>query len=311
MSLPILVVFALALLLGFTALLLLLKVNSKARNAEVNLRMRVLGDDAAAEALANHAAANSGNPLVKLVGNLFWRAGIELAPDAVGRGLWIAAALIPVLLLILGWIAGLMAISLAVVIVFGVLSRNAARRRHKIVEQLPTYLEAVMRVLAAGNTLEESLAAAARESPEPIRPLFTSIGRQVRLGAPVETVLAEAGEVHRLRDLKVIALAAAINRKYGGSLRHVMKSLINNIRQRDVAARELRALTAETRFSAMVLGIIPTSLSLWIFSRNREFYLNMWADPTGKVLLIVSILMQVAGVIVLFRMMNATEDPDA
>lgn len=310
MSLPILVVFALALLLGFGALLLLLKANANSRNDEVNLRMRVLGDDAAAEVLANSPTAGT-NPLVKLVTNLFWRAGIELPTESIIRGLWIAAALVPVLLLVLGWLAGLMAIALAVVIVFGVLSRNAARRRTKIVEQLPTYLEAVMRVLAAGNTLEESLAAAARESPDPIRPLFTSIGRQVRLGAPVETVLAEAGEVHRLRDLKVIALAAAINRKYGGSLRHVMKSLISNIRQRDVAARELRALTAETRFSAMVLGIIPTSLSLWIFSRNREFYINMWADPTGKILLIVSILMQVAGVIVLFRMMNATEDPDA
>lgn len=310
MSLPILVVFALALLLGFGALLLLLKANANSRNDEVNLRMRVLGDDAAADLLANSATAGT-NPLVKLVTNLFWRAGIELPTESVGRGLWIAVALVPVLLLILGWLAGLMAIALAVVIVFGVLSRNAARRRTKIVEQLPTYLEAVMRVLAAGNTLEESLAAAARESPDPIRPLFTSIGRQVRLGAPVETVLAEAGEVHRLRDLKVIALAASINRKYGGSLRHVMKSLINNIRQRDVAARELRALTAETRFSAMVLGVIPTSLSLWIFSRNREFYLNMWADPTGRILLIVSIAMQVVGVIVLFRMMNATEDPDA
>lgn len=310
MSLPILVVFALALLLGFGALLLLLKANANSRTDEVNLRMRVLGDDAAAEALASSSTAGA-NPLVKLVTNLFWRAGIELPTESVSRGLWIAVALVPVLLLVLGWLAGLMAIALAVAIVFGVLSRNAARRRTKIVEQLPAYLEAVMRVLAAGNTLEESLAAAARESPDPIRPLFTSIGRQVRLGAAVETVLAEAGEVHRLRDLKVIALAASINRKYGGSLRHVMKSLINNIRQRDVAARELRALTAETRFSAMVLGVIPTSLSLWIFSRNREFYLNMWADPTGRILLIVSIVMQVAGVIVLFRMMNATEDPDA
>ena len=236
MSLPILIVFALALLLGFGALLLLLKANANSRNDEVNLRMRVLGDDAAAEALANSATAKA-NPLVRLVTNLFWRAGIELPTESVTRGLWIAAALVPVLLLVLGWLAGLMAIALAVVIVFGVLSRNAARRRTKIVEQLPTYLEAVMRVLAAGNTLEESLAAAARESPDPIRPLFTSIGRQVRLGAAVETVLAEAGEVHRLRDLKVIALAASINRKYGGSLRHVMKSLINNIRQRDVAAR--------------------------------------------------------------------------
>lgn len=309
MALPALLMFLLALLMAVGAGLLFLKASSGARRDEVNLRMRVLGEDAAAEALA--AAPDQGNLLVRLVGTLFWRAGIELSPEAVGRGLLAFVALVPLLFLLLGFLGGLLAVGIALALVFGVLSRNAARRRAKIVEQLPAFLESVMRVLAAGNTLEEALSAAARESPDPIRPLFMSIGRQVRLGAPVEAVMSEAGAVHRLRDLKVIALAAAINRKYGGSLRHVMKSLITNIRQRDVAARELRALTAETRFSAVVLAIIPVSVSLWIFIRNREYYFTMWSDSTGKILLMMSVLLQVVGVFVLYRMMNSTEDPDA
>ena len=217
----------------------------------------------------------------------------------------------PLLLLLLGPLAGLLAIGLAIVAVFGVLSRNAARRRAKIVEQLPSFLEATMRILAAGNTLEESLGSAARDSPDPIRPLFISIGRQVRLGASVESVLAEAGEVHRLRDLKVMALAAAINRKYGGSLRGVLKSLISTIRSRDSAARELRALTAETRFSALVLAVIPVTLSFYIFTKNKGYYTGMWADPSGRMFLIASVFLQIGGVAILWRMMNSTGDPDS
>ena len=108
----------------------------------------------------------------------------------------------------------------------------------------------------------------------------------------------------------MVALAAAINRKYGGSLRQVMKSLITNIRQRDTAARELRALTAETRFSALVLSVIPVSLSFYIFLQNRNYYAGMWADGTGRWVLMLSVLLQVAGVIVLWRMMNRTGDSD-
>lgn len=302
----ILVVFLLAALCAGAAGLMLVKAGRDSRNDEVQLRLRVLGDDV----LPAPAATGEGNLVVRVVGRLFLRAGIELAPERIGRGLLAAVALVPLLLLMLGALAGTLMIGLSLVMVVGVLSRNAARRRRLIIEQLPAFLETVMRVLSAGNTLEEALAASAREAPDPIRPLFISIGRQVRLGAPVETVLAEAGDIHRLRDLKVMSLAAAINRKYGGSLRNVLKSLITNIRRRDVAARELRALTAETRFSAVVLAIIPVSLSLYIFAHNRDYYWTMWSDGTGRWLLVASVLLQIAGVAVLFRMMNETEEDD-
>lgn len=303
------VVFFFALVLAAIAAGLLLRAEGKARKTEMALRLRVLGDDADAHLLSR--AKPIANPLLRFVTDLLTRSGSDIEPERVGRGLLIAAAAAPLLLLLLGPLAGLLAAGLAVVAVFGVLSRNAARRRAKLVEQLPVFLESVLRVLAAGNTLEESLGAAARDSPDPIRPLFISIGRQVRLGAPVEAVLAEAGEVHRLRDLKVMALAAAINRKYGGSLRGVLKSLISTIRSRDSAARELRALTAETRFSALVLGIIPVTLSLYIFTKNKGYYASMWADSSGRIFLIASVLLQIAGVAILWRMMNSTADPDA
>ena len=302
-------IFLVALLLAVAAGLLLLRVQANAAKAEMALRLRVLGEDANAHLLGR--VQPIANPLLRFVTDLLTRAGIELPPERVGQGLLIAAAAAPLLLIVLGPLAGLLAAGLAVVAVFGVLSRNAARRRAQIVGQLPLFLESVMRILAAGNTLEESFAAAARDSPDPIRPLFTSIGRQIRLGAPVELVLSEAGEVHRLRDLKVMALAAAINRKYGGSLRQVLKSLISSIRSRDTAARELRALTAETRFSAMVLAIIPVTLSLYIFTKNQDYYAGMWADPSGRLFLIASVLLQISGVAVLWRMMNSTGDPDA
>ncbi|MES2684422.1 MAG: type II secretion system F family protein [Pseudomonadota bacterium] len=306
---PILIVFVIALLLAVGAAVLLLRSQASAAKAEMALRLRVLGEDADAHLLSR--AKPISNPVLRFVTDLLTRSGVELEPERVGQGILIAGAAAPLLLILLGPLAGLLAIGLAIVSVFGVLSRNAAKRRAKIVEQLPSFLEAVMRVLSAGNTLEESLGAAARDSPEPIRPLFISIGRQIRLGAAVESVLAEAGEVHRLRDLKVIALAAAINRKYGGSLRQVLKSLISTIRSRDTAARELRALTAETRFSALVLAIIPVSLSLYIFTKNKGYYAGMWADPSGRIFLIASVLLQITGVAILWKMMNSTGDPDA
>ncbi len=200
-------------------------------------------------------------------------------------------------------------LGLLIVILF-LLSRRAAARRHKIIEQLPGFLENLIRIMSAGNSLEESIGSAAKEAPDPIRPLFASVGRQVRLGAPVDEVLSETGKLYGLRDLQVMALAANVNRRYGGSLRGVMKSLITAIRQRAMAARELRALTGETRFSAFVLAIVPISLTIWIYLNNHEYYKQMYRDHVGFWLTWLAAGLQVAGVILLYRMVNSIGDEE-
>jgi len=303
------IIFLLALVLVGGAGWLFVHAGQRERQEEVLLRLRASGGDEAA-ALSGLEISNRqiSNPVLRWMCHLVWRTGVEMEPATVARVMLVMTLLIPITLFAFGFFAGI--IILVMLVLFGwlILSRRAANRRNKIVEQLPTFLESAIRVLAAGNTLEESFAAAARESADPIRPLFMSVGRQVRLGAPIETVLAEAAEVHQIHDLKVLALAASVNRKFGGSLRSILRSLIYAIRSRDTAARELRALTAETRFSAWVLSIIPVAIMLFIIIQNPDYYLQMWAEKNGRILLISSVVLQLSGVAVIFRMMRSAED---
>lgn len=297
-----------ALLLCLIAAILFLRVRARENEAAELLRVRALGGDDVAASLSPQGQ-KLGNPLLRWTCHFLWRSGSEVEPETVKKILWVLFALVPLTLMIAGWFAGLFLIGVVLTVGFLTLTQQAARRRNRIIEQMPAFLESVMRVLAAGNTLEESIASAARESPDPLRPLFMSVGRQVRLGAPIEGVLMELGDIHQISDLKILSLAASINRKYGGSLKNILKSLIQAIRQRDMSTRELRALTAETRFSAVVLAVIPIGISLFIAVQNRQYYANMWNDSTGRVLLIVSVLMQICGIFVIWRMMRSTEDP--
>jgi len=303
------IIFVLALILVGGAGWLFVHAGQRERQEEVLLRLRASGGDEAA-ALTGLEVSNRqiSNPVLRWMCHLVWRSGVEMEPGTVARVMLVMTLLIPITLFAFGFLAGVIILTMLVLISWLVLNRKAAGRRHKIVEQLPTFLESAIRVLAAGNTLEESFAAAARESPDPIRPLFMSVGRQVRLGAPIETVLADAAEIHQIHDLKVLALAASVNRKFGGSLRNILRSLIYAIRSRDTATRELRALTAETRFSAWVLSIIPVAIMLFIVVQNPGYYTEMWADKGGRMLLIASVVMQLSGVAVIFRMMRSAED---
>jgi tight adherence protein B len=244
-------------------------------------------------------------PGLRWVSKLLWRAGTEAQPRTVLMSVLGLAVVLVLVVMVSGPVFGALTdLGLLLVILF-VLTRRAASRRAQIVDQLPGFLENLIRILSAGNSLEESLGAAAKEAPDPIAPLFASVARQVRLGAPVDQVLSEIGDLYGLRDLKVLALAANINRRYGGSLRGVMKSLITAIRQRAMALRELQALTGETRFSAFILSVVPIGLSAWIYLNNHDYYTQMYHDPTGFWLIWIAGGMQLTGVILLYRMVNS------
>jgi len=298
-----LLIAAAALVLIGLAFWLFSFAQGKERSEEVLTRLR--SKDEAVAALPMLDSPELHIPGVRWASKLLWRAGSEVQPRQVALyllGLILLLVMMPVMVEpVFGLLIDL---ALLIVILF-VLSRRAARRRAQIIEQLPGFLENLIRILSAGNSLEESLGSAAKEAPDPIRPLFASVARQVRLGAPVDQVLSQAGDLYRLRDLKVMALAANVNRRYGGSLRGVFKSLITAIRQRAMALRELRALTGETRFSAVILAIVPISLTIWIYLNNPGYYKQMYADPTGFWIIWVAGGMQVLGSALLYRMVTS------
>ncbi|MEQ9479618.1 MAG: type II secretion system F family protein [Algiphilus sp.] len=302
--------FLAAVIAVFGAMYLWTRARTRERQEDVLMRLRA-GDDAMAASVGFGEDETIRNPLLRWACHLVWRTGAETEPAMVARWLIAFALLIPVALVLMGVFAGLVAIGIVLVMTWALLSRQAARQRAKIIEQLPEFLDSVARVLSAGNSLEESLISAAQEAHDPLRGLFISVGRQVRLGATLETVLAEMAEIYRVRDLRVIALAASINRKYGGSLREIFRSLIQAIRSRDMAARELRALTAETRFSAIVLAVIPVGIMLYILASNPEYYGAMWAETNGRYMLFGAAMLQAIGVFIIWRMLSSVEDGEA
>ncbi len=311
MNMTVLLLIAMLLLAG-VALTLFLRASAHEKARSERMRQRAVGEADNVEAVERYRPRKDAirDPVTRWLCTLMWRTGSEVAPEKVLR-IWLPSVvvLLPILLLGAGWLGGLGIAGMVIVLGWAWMTRKAASRRALMLEQLPGYLEATMRVLSAGNTLEESLAVAAREAPEPLQPLMMSVGRQVRLGAPTDGVLMEVAEIHQLRDLKVMAMAASINRKYGGSLRNILRSLVTAIRSREMAARELRALTAETRFSAVVLSVLPIGISLYVYLQNPDYYTTILQDSGGRLMMLISLGMQLTGIVVLVKMMRSTDDP--
>lgn len=250
------------------------------------------------------------SPLLREACRRLWSAGFTgVLPAGVVRAGALACAGVLLAVIVLG-VAGLvLALALAVGAMLVLAQRKRARRR-RINAQMPDFLGYLMRALAAGNTLEQGIDSAAVASAQPIRSVFLSVSRQVRLGASLDEVLAQAARIHELRALHILAMSARVNRRFGGSMRRVIASLIETIRRQEAAARELKALTGETRFSAYVVAVIPVAISLFFYLQNPQYYADMLESGGGRIAIALALLLEAFGLALIWRMMARLQEPD-
>ena len=185
------------------------------------------------------------------------------------------------------------------------------RLRHRLNQQLPQFLGYMLRALTAGNSFEEAMYAAALESDAPIRDVFLSVTRQVELGGDLETSLAGTARLYELKALDILALSATVNRQYGGSMRQIMATLIDTIRQREAASAELKALTGETRFSAYVVAAIPLAITGFFYIQNPGYYADMLTSTGGQLAAVLAVLLELLGLFIIWRMMAGLKEPEA
>ncbi|HZV99911.1 MAG TPA: type II secretion system F family protein [Methylophilaceae bacterium] len=212
---------------------------------------------------------------------------------------------------LLGWLwlrwSGALLLFLAAVFIFGFLLPYTRLRRRQalIISQVPMFIDQVLRSLGTGRSIESAIRLGSEEAPLPLRHVLERVVRATDLGADMPETLSEAAKLHGLRELNLIALAMSISNSYGSSPREMLQSVVQMIRSRELAQRELAAMTGETRISAWVLGLTPIALAGYMMLVNPTYVDAMVQDPSGKAALQVAVSLQVVGMLLLWRMLRS------
>lgn len=300
-----------ALLVAACALLLLSRAAhvSDSEQAEERLGQNLQAQSFDANATNGDRLARIRNPLLRASCRRCWSAGFEVTPGALVAALviWL---LLAILLIFVWHIVGFVLALVPLLVGWLLVAQRERARRRRINEQLPGFLGYLVRSLTAGNTLDEGLHHAAMEASEPIRSVFMSVSRQIRLGADMEDTLAETASVYRLRALHILAMSARVNRRYGGSMRRIIATLIETIRQQEEAGQELKALTGETRFSAYVVAAIPIAISVFFYLQNPAYYATMLQSHGGRIAIVLALALEAVGLLIIWRMMSRLKEPE-
>ncbi|MDO8692720.1 MAG: type II secretion system F family protein [Sheuella sp.] len=178
------------------------------------------------------------------------------------------------------------------------------RRRNQFEKQLPDVLDFISRAMQAGHAFSSALQVAAIESPEPIRHEFLQTINEINFGVPIYQALTDLSGRIDSSDMRFFAIAVMINRDVGGDLAGLLNNLSALIRERIGMRASIHALTAEGRFSAWILSLLPFFVGLLLYIIRPDFIEVLWKDPAGRNMLAWAGCLMMVGVLWMRRIAN-------
>ncbi|BEP50690.1 MULTISPECIES: type II secretion system F family protein [Variovorax] len=205
-----------------------------------------------------------------------------------------------------GWIAALSALTLlALLAVFAIWLRLQKSRR-KLVSQLPGYIDAMVRLITIGNSTQAAFQLAIATTEAPLRGHLERSASLVRAGMDLDRALHQTASSVRVEEMFLLASILGLGVRYGGRSDLLLERVGNFMRDREQAEHELLAMSSETRLSAWILGLLPVSIGAFFILTNPSYFLGMWSDGTGRMMVLSAAGFQLFGAALLYRLAKLT-----
>jgi tight adherence protein B len=245
---------------------------------------------------ATGSFADQRGLLVKVEGMLE-RANLPLRPAEALFFYLAGVAVVAILLLAVvdSPVMALIGILIVALLPPAIVSFLANRRRKQFNSLLPDTLQLLASTLRAGYSLMQGVEAVSQEVSEPMGRELRRVVTEARLGRPLEESLEGVAARMESGDFAWAVMAIRIQREVGGNLAELLVTVAETMTERERLRRDVNALTAEGKVSAIVLGILPVGLGLFIYTANPGYMDPLFEETIGKILLFGSILLAFVG----------------
>ena len=175
------------------------------------------------------------------------------------------------------------------------ISFRTSRRRAAFADQLDDSLQLMASSLRAGHSILRAMDSVAQEAPAPTSEEFAAIVNQTRMGRDLADALDDLAARMGSDDFSWVAQAIAIQREVGGNLAEVLDAVGHTIRERNGIRRQVKALSAEGKLSAIVLMALPFGVTGFISMTNPGYLAKFTESLTGYTMLGVAAVMLLVG----------------
>jgi tight adherence protein B len=182
--------------------------------------------------------------------------------------------------------------------------RKKTKRMAQFHRQLPEALELIARALHSGHAFFVGMKLVGDEFADPIGPEFKQAFNEVSMGFSVPQALQNLANRVDCVDMKFFVTSVNLQRETGGNLAEIIESLSDLIRKRFELQMKVRVLSAEGRFSAIILFALPIALGALLYKTNHEYISLLFTDPIGHTMAAVGALLLMIGGLVTKHMIT-------
>lgn len=184
------------------------------------------------------------------------------------------------------------------------ITHKISARVKKLEGQIADALVLMANALRSGQSFNYAMTSVVTSMHPPISQEFERTTTEIALGADFEQAMYSLADRNSSEDLGLVINAVLVQRQVGGNLAEVLDRISYTIRERFRIRGEIKTMTSQGRFSAIVVGGLPVGLLLILSVINYSYVSILFTDIRGNILLAIGVFLEIIGAIVLRKMVN-------
>jgi tight adherence protein B len=178
------------------------------------------------------------------------------------------------------------------------------RRIAKFNSNFPDAIELMVRGLRSGLPITETLGIVATEIQGPVGLEFRAVADKMKIGRTMEAALQETADRLGTAEFQFFVITLAIQRETGGNLAETLSNLADVLRKRAQMKLKIRAMSSESKASAMIVGSLPFIVFTLVWMINPGYMAAFFTDQRLIVAGLGGLIWMSIGVFIMAKMVN-------
>ena len=178
------------------------------------------------------------------------------------------------------------------------------RRLAKFNSNFPDAIELMVRGLRSGLPITETLGIVAQEISGPVGIEFRAVADKMKIGKTMEAALQDTADRMGTPEFQFFVITLAIQRETGGNLAETLSNLADVLRKRAQMKLKIRAMSSESKASAMIVGSLPFVVFTLVWMINPSYMDDFFTDQRLMVAGLGGLIWMSIGVFIMAKMVN-------
>ncbi len=183
-------------------------------------------------------------------------------------------------------------------------TRQETRLFARLLEQLPDAMHWLGICALSGLTLTQAFERTAEGLHAPLSDEFAQVAFDLQAGKDVQTSLDALSKRVPLAEMQYLAIAVSVQKRTGGSLKTLLDKSAEAVTAASNLRRMLRVQTAQARFSAWIVTLMPLAILVIISCASPGYLSTFFGSFAGCVLFALAVMMEIVGVYLIRRILG-------